>query len=193
TGTISVGGQNIPIGPLTFASPNYFNSYNAVVAIDYNMSSKDQIRGRYYYNNSQGLDNVANLPVFFEPLPNLNKSVSVSEFHNFSATLENELRASYTRNNQNITAGNIQFPGLDAFPNLSIDDLNLQIGPDPNTPSGSIENLSTLQDNVTKSFGRHTFKFGYAATDVILAGFFVQRARGDYDYASLEEFLLDQM
>ncbi|HZU27265.1 MAG TPA: TonB-dependent receptor [Bryobacteraceae bacterium] len=193
SGTISVGGQNIPIGPLTFASPNYFNSYNAVVAIDYNMSSKDQIRGRYYYNNSQGLDNVANLPVFFEPLPNLNKSVSVSEFHNFSATLENELRASYSRNNQNITAGNFKFPGLDAFPNLSIDDLNLQIGPDPNTPSGSIENLSTLQDNVTKSWGRHTFKFGYSATDVILAGFFVQRARGDYDYATLEQYLLDQM
>ena len=26
-----------------------------------------------------------------------------------------------------------------------------------------------------------------------MAGFFVQRARGDYDYASLEEYLLDQM
>ncbi len=28
--------------------------------------------------------------------------------------------------------------------------------------------------------------------DIILSGFFVQRARGDYDYASFEEFLLDK-
>ena len=192
TGSITVGGVSIPTGPLTFASPNYFNSYNAVIAIDYNMSDRDQIRGRYLFNSSKGIDAVANLPVFFEPSPNVNKSVSVSEFHNFSPSLENELRASYSRNNANITAGDFKFPGLDAFPNLSFDDLNLQVGPDPNTPTGSIENLSTLQDNLTKTIGRHTLKAGYSAFDVILAGYFVQRARGDYDYATLEEYLLDQ-
>jgi hypothetical protein len=69
----------------------------------------------------------------------------------------------------------------------------MQIGPDPNTPTGYIENTAQLQDNITKSWGKHTIKAGYAAVDVILAGFFVQRSRGDYDYASLEEFLLDQV
>ena len=162
-----------------------------MIAIDYNVSDKDQLRGRYLFNSSKGLDAVANLPVFFEPSPNVNHSVSVSEFHNFSPSLENELRVSYSRNNANITAGDFKFPGLDAFPNLSFDDLNLQVGPDPNTPTGSIENLSTLQDNLTKTWGRHTVKVGYSAFDVILAGYFVQRARGDYDYASLEEFLMD--
>ena len=184
---------SIPTGALTFASPNYTNSYNAVIAIDYNLSDKDQIRGRYLCNSSKGLDAIANLPVFFEPSPNVNNSVSVSEFHNFSPSLENELRVSFSRNNANITAGDFKFPGLDAFPNISIDDLGLQIGPDPNTPSGSIENLSTLQDNLTKTFGRHTLKGGYSATDVIMSGYFVQRARGDYDYSTLGEFLLDQM
>lgn len=90
-------------------------------------------------------------------------------------------------------AYNFKFPGLDQFPNIVFDDLNLQVGPDPNTPSGSIENLSTLQDNVTKTWGRHTFKAGYSATDVIMAGFFVQRARGDYNYPTLEQYVLDQM
>src|SRR5262249_4194413 len=37
----------------------------------------------------------------------------------------------------------------------------------------------------------HTFKGGYQIIDTILTGTFVQRARGDYDYSSLEEFLLD--
>jgi hypothetical protein len=184
---------SIPTGALAFASPNYSNSYDLVTAIDFNISAKDQLRGRYIYNDFKGLDNVAALPVFYEPEPNVNNSVSVSEFHNFSPTMENELRISYSRNNQNVTAGNFKFPGLDVFPNLSIDDLGLQIGPDPNTPTGSIENLATLQENLTKNWGKHTFKAGYSAFDVILAGYFVQRARGDYDYSTLGEFLLDQM
>jgi hypothetical protein len=191
TGSIMVGGVSIPTGPLTFASPNYYNSYNAVIAIDYNVSDRDQLRGRYLYNSSKGIDAIADLPVFFEPSPDVNNSGSISEFHNFSPSLENELRVSYSRNNANTTAGDFKFPGLDAFPNLAFDDLNLQVGPDPNTPSGSIENLSTLQDNLSKTWGRHTIKVGYSAFDVILAGYFVQRARGDYDYATLEEYLYD--
>ena len=192
TDSVTVGGTAIPIGPLSFASPAYNNSYNAVAAIDWNISSGDQVRGRYFYNKSVGIDFLAALPVFFQPSPNVNNSLSISEFHNFSPTMENELRASYSRNNQNIGAGNFKFPGLDAFPNIAIDDLQLQIGPDPNTPGGSIENLSQLQENVTKTWGRHTIKAGLNISDIILTGYFVQRVRGDYDYATLEQYLLDQ-
>ena len=124
-----------------------------MAAIDWNVSTKDQIRGRYFYNRSVGLDFIAALPVFFEPSPNVNNSLSISEFHNFSPSMENELRVSYSRNNQNIGAGNFKFPGLNVFPNIAIDDLQLQIGPDPNTPTGSIENLSQLQENLTKTWG----------------------------------------
>lgn len=188
----TVNGVQIPLGSLTFASPNYDNSMNIVGSIDWNVSDKDQVRGRYFYNRIRGLDAVANLPVFFQPSPVTNNSASVSEFHNFSATMENELRISYLRDNAATGAGNYQFPGLSVFPNLSFDDLNLQVGPDPNTPSGQIENDAQLQDNLTKTWGRHTFKAGFNVADTILSGFFVQRARGDYDYASLEEYLLDQ-
>jgi hypothetical protein len=192
TTTTTVKGVNIPVGILSFASPNYNNSYHAIVAIDYNMSDKDQIRGRYIYDKSIGLDFNAALPVFFQPNPATNNSISISEFHNFSPTMENEFRVGYRRNNAEIGAGSFKFPGLDAFPNISFDDLGLQLGPDPNTPTGAISNNSSLQENLTKTWGKHTFKAGYSLTDVILDGAFVQRARGDYDYASLEQFLLDQ-
>ena len=155
-----MNGVNIPIGPLSFASPNYYNTYNAVVAIDWNISDKDQVRGRYFYNNTQGLDAIANLPVFFEPRPNVNKSISVSEFHNFSATMENELRVSYSRNNANITAGNFKFPGLDMFPNLAFDDLKSADRPGPQHALRLHREPVQLQDNLTKTWGRHTFKVG---------------------------------
>jgi len=187
-----VNGVNIPTGALSFSSPNYYNDYNAIVAIDYNISETDQIRGRYIYSNSTGIDFYAALPVFFQPLPSVANAGSISEFHNFSATLENELRISFRRYTNNISAGNFKFPGLDAFPNLTYDDLGLQIGPDPNTPSGEIANNLEAQENITKTWGRHTIKAGYSFEDVILTGTFVQRARGDYDYANLQEYLLDQ-
>jgi hypothetical protein len=188
----TVSGVNIPLGALTFASPNFNNSYHAIVAVDYNMSAKDQLRGRYVYDKSAGLDPNANLPVFFQPNPTTNNSGSFSEFHNFSPSLENELRVAYRRNNGETGAGNFTFPGLDAFPNISFDDLGLQLGPDPNTPTGQIANSSSIQENLSKTLARHTFKVGYTIDDIILQGYFTQRARGDYDYASLAQYLLDQ-
>jgi hypothetical protein len=105
--------------------------------------------------------------------------------------MENELRVSFRRFTNNISAGGFAFPGLGAFPNLTFDDTNLQIGPDPNTPSGEISNSLGIQENLTKTWGGHTFKAGYDFHDIILTGTFVQRARGDYDYINLEQYLLD--
>lgn len=187
-----VNGVQIPLGQLSFASPNYNNSYHGIAAVDYNLSGTDQLRGRYIYDKSAGLDSNAMLPVFFEPNPITNNSGSLSEFHNFSPTLENELRVSYSRNNARTSSGNFQFPGLSAFPNLQFDDLGLQLGPDPYSPSGYILNSSELQDNLTKTIGRHTLKIGYSIDDYILSGYFVQNVRGNYDYASLQQYLLDQ-
>jgi Carboxypeptidase regulatory-like domain/TonB dependent receptor-like, beta-barrel len=192
TNPIKVNGVNIPDGPLSFASPNYTNLTDIVGAVDWNVGARDQLRGRYVHNRQRGIDFFAALPVFYSPAPVTNNSVSISEFHNFSPTMENEFRLSYVRNNANTPVGNFQFPGLDVFPNIAIDEIQLQLGPDPNAPSGSIENLSQLQENLTKTSGRHTFKAGLNIADSIISGFFVQRARGDYDYTSLEEFLLDK-
>ncbi len=189
--TTTVNGVKIPLGQLSFASPNFSNAYHATIAIDYNISDKDQLRGRWIYDNYAGIDNLANLPVFFGTNPNYNNAGSISEFHSFSPTLHNEFRVAYRRFFGNTTVPNITFPGLSVFPNFSFDDLGLQLGPDPDAPGGSISNTSSLQENVTKNWHRHTFKMGYQIIDTILAGTFVQRARGDYDYTNLEEYLLD--
>ena len=110
TDTVTVGGQSIPIGPLSFASPAYNNSYNAVAAIDWNVSTKDQVRGRYFYNRSVGLD-------FWPrcPYSSRRRRTSTTASRSRSSTIsrrrmENELRVSYSRNNQNIGAGNFKFP-----------------------------------------------------------------------------------
>ncbi len=192
TNPITVNGVNIPNGPLTFASPNFNNSYHAIVSADWTISNKDQFRARYIYDKNSEIDNMASLPVFYAAETLFNNILSLSEFHNFSATMENEIRISYSRRNQQDPAGNVTYPGLNLFPNIGVDELQLQLGPDPNAPQGGIQNSFQIQENVTKTMGRHTFKAGYNFSDIILSSYFIQRVRGDYDYATLQQFLLDQ-
>lgn len=78
------------------------------------------------------------------------------------------------------------------FPNILIEqDLNLQLGPNQNAPQGYIQNTYQLADNFSKLVGRHTLKAGYDFHDIIASNIFIQRLRGDYDYNTLNQFLLD--
>jgi hypothetical protein len=181
---------NIPVGTISTVSPSFTNNYDAVVSLDYNMSDKDQLRGRWIYNKSQTIDTGAQLPVFDVPYPNDNYFYSLSEFHNFSPTMQNEFRSSFSRNFNQEGVPNIKFPGLDVFPVITIDDLNgVTLGPDG--PSGSIQNLMQLQDNVSIVRGNHTIKVGYHFTDVILTNYFIQRVLGNYEYSTFQLYLQD--
>jgi hypothetical protein len=189
--SIKVGGVSIPIGQVQVVGPSYVNKQNLVVSVDYNISDKDQLRGRYLVNRYSGIDTNAQLPVFFTQIPDNRYLVTLSEFHDFNATTVNELRISYNHKNNNYPVGNFKFPGLDQFPNLTFDDLNLQVGPDSSTPQGYTQGTAEATDNFTKTMGRHTFKAGYQIADVIASNSFVQRARGDYDYSALDLYLHD--
>ena len=190
-GAITVGNASVPIGSVDFSGPNYNNSYNAVVSIDYNMSNTDQLRGRWIYNRITGIDAFPVLPAFFVSQPNNTYMLSLSEFHTFSPTWQNEFRAAFSRNVTLVPVSPLTFPGLKSFPDIDLDELNLQIGPGSTEPSGSIQNVFEAQDSMTKVFGRHTLKVGYSFSDVILTNFFIQRVRGEYEYSTLQQYLYD--
>ena len=191
TQTIKIGNISVPAGTLPIIAPNFTNNYAAVASVDYTLSEKDQLRGRYIYNKTDAIDVTPTLAAFF--LTNSTKYyiATLSEFHNFTANLTNELRLGYNRYNNPLDVGNFKFAGLDSFPDLTISDLNLQIGPDPNGPQTTIQNTYQLVDNVTWNRGRHTFKFGFDGRKSISPQTFAQRGRGDYEYSTLEVFLRD--
>jgi hypothetical protein len=181
---------NIPVGNISTISPSFTNNYDAVVSIDYNLSDKDQLRGRWIYNKTQTIDTAPQLPIFDVPYPNSNYLYALSEFHNFSPTVQNEFRSSFSRNFNQEGVPNIKFPGLSVFPVITIDDLDsVTLGPDG--PDGSVQNLMQLQDNVSIVKGNHTIKFGYHFTDVITTNYFIQRVLGNYEYSSFQLYLQD--
>jgi hypothetical protein len=179
-------------GILNFSGPNFTNNWAALGSIDYDISSKDQLRGRYVYNRTVGIDTNANLPAFYQPIPFKFHLVTINEYHTFNPNTQNEFRLGYNRYFNTTPSGNFSFPGLDSFPNLLFTDLNgLEIGPDPNAPQKSIQNTYQLSDSISWTHSKHTLKFGVEGRKLIAPESFVQRARGDYEYTSLGQYLDD--
>ena len=65
--------------------------------------------------------------------------------------MTNEFRVAFNRFAFNLAAGNFNFPGLDQFPNITLEDLGtgLNIGPDPNAPQSTVQNLYGFVDNIS--------------------------------------------
>lgn len=192
--TTTVRGVQIPIGLLPVNVPTFQNNYDWLVSVDYHLSDRDQMRFRYIDNATDAVDpdTVPDLPVFADNRTLRQKLVTFSEFHSFSPTLFNELRLGYLRSSDEIPAGDFTFPGLDSFPNITLEqDLNLSIGPFDTAPQGDNGNTYQVVNNTTWIKGRHVFKFGVDARKNISTDFFVQRQRGDYFYTNLERYLLD--
>lgn len=187
----AAGFTPVEVGTIPVQAPNFTNFKYLTTSMDYDISAKDQLRGRYIYNSAVGIDNSANLPAFFLSSPTKFHLASLAEFHTFNASISNELRVAFNRFDNTTPAGNFKFPGLDSFPNLLFFDLGLQIGPDSNAPQFTIQNLYQAIDNVSWTKGNHTFKFGMEARKFISPQSFTQRARGDYDYNTVDLYLRD--
>jgi len=190
--TTTVNGVSIPLGILPIVAPNYSNETIWLVNIDYNISGKDQLRGRDV-NESSLYKTSPSLPAFFQGR-NIDRHLfMLEELHTFTPTLLNEVRLGYTRSNDNIPSGNYTYPGLTAFPNIVIqNDLGVQIGPAPGSPQATVLNTYQLIDNMTWTKGRHTLKFGAEGRKYISSIRLTGNVRGDYEYSNLQRFLLDQ-
>ena len=188
--------HTIPVGVLPIVAPNYQNTTALVTSMDFDLSSKDQIRGRYIYNKLLTIDTGAELPQFFTSLRIPYHLVTLAEYHTFSPTIGNEFRVGFNRTANDYTvptSGALsKFENLDAFPNLTIDELgSINVGPDPNAPQYAVQNTYQLEDNLSWTKGNHSLKFGIDLRKQIDPQLFIQRSRGDYEWATLDGFVND--
>ncbi len=189
----SVGGQQIPIGPLQFTGKDWQNSYFGTGGLDFNFWQSDQLRFRYVHNYVEGNSNGATLPSFLSGLNRTSLLANISEYHNFSSRAVNELRLAYTRFTQNVDNPTAVFPGLTVFPNISIQqDLNAQLGQGFFGVNNAGVNTYQLTDNVHTIFGSHTIRFGYDGRRYISPLNYAWRGFGTYGFSNLQGFLFDQ-
>ncbi len=195
TGVFAPGGTgaiSIPVGTISAAPPSFQNAEYGIGSVDYNISDKDALRGRFILNRTGSVDATGFPAVFYGVQPTNAYIATLSEYHTFTPTLINEFRLGYNRFNQTYPLfGNQSFPGLDSFPNINVYELNAAFGPDPNSPQYSIQNLYQLTDNVTWTKGSHSLKFGFDGWSAISPTQFIQRSRGDYEWQYLSDYLYD--
>lgn len=192
TGDVSkVNGVDIPLGSVAQTLTRHNNILTAVGSLDYNLRDTDVLRGRFVTNRWDYQDYAAQLPQFWIAAPQNYYLATVTEYHNFSPNIVNELRLGFNRYSQNYPAGPETFPGLSVFPNIYIYDLNLDLGPDDNAPQFTIQNTYQATDNLSWNKGNHSIKIGYEIRKVIAPNGFTQRARGEYDWSTLELYLQD--
>ena len=86
TATTTVSGVDIPIGILPITKPSYTKTYSLLTSVDYNISSSNQMRGRYVNQRTSGFSETTlpDLPAFFLGRNTRQHLFTLSDFHNFS-------------------------------------------------------------------------------------------------------------
>ena len=140
-GTCAAG--SVEIGAVSISAPAFENFENFVQSIDFNISSHDQLRGRYVYNKLDEIDTAANLPAFYLNQPFRYHLFTLGEYHTFTPSVLNEFRVGFNRFFNITDAATSSIPGLDSFPNIILFDLGggLQLGPDRTPPSSPSRTL----------------------------------------------------
>jgi hypothetical protein len=193
SGGLVPGTVAIPMGTVSSSVPNYQNYNNGVASVDYSISDKDQLRGRFILERTGNIDTAGFPQSFFQTIPYNYYLATVSEYHNFSPSLTNELRLGFNRYSNNYPVPNISFPGLDQFPSMNVYEgtFGSFLGPDSNAPQYGIQNTYQLNDGLNWTKGKHNFHFGFDGYSWISPQSFVQRSRGDYEYSFLSDYMFD--
>ena len=84
-GTCPAG--TVETGPVSVSAPAWQNYTNFVQGVDYNISSRDQLRGRYIYNKVDKIDQAANLSAFYTVEPFRFHLFTLGEYHTFSPSI----------------------------------------------------------------------------------------------------------
>lgn len=190
----AVTAEVVPVqeGQINFAGPSFTNQLTTVDGVDYNISSADQLRLRFIYSNLAATNTAAQNPIFWTPSPTKEYLFALGEYHMFSPMVLNEFRLGFNRSANTSPSTTVPFPFAAGFPNINIEDLNVQVGPTFGTgATATVQNLYQATDNLTWTKGKHTFTFGGEARKYIAPQDDPVRIYGDYEWNTLYAFATD--
>lgn len=194
TGTTNVKDVNgvvhpIDIGQFSSSAPNFSNQHDFTVNTDLNLG-KHQIRGRVLYDRFRApqVNPIQPQSQFTGTNQSDARKYIVTDAWSVSSRVINDFRASFSR----LNGPNLVAPTPFAnFPNVEIDEFGSNVGPYSLAPQGYTQNVYQLTDSVSYIRGKHTFKAGIEGRNYIAPTNDLPRARGEWDYATLNSFIND--
>jgi hypothetical protein len=168
-----------------------FNERSALGRVDYSLSEKNSLFARYAYYQAQ-TNNASGFGPIFNRNDNLrNYDAVISETHVFSPSLVNDFRLAVLRSDftfQGATAGQ-NYAAKYGIPNdNAIIAPNIGNGLPGTNPTLGFRASTTIEfvDDVTKTFGAHTIRFG---TDIRLSQAYNNQsggASGSFNFSSAQ-------
>ena len=189
SGTALVNGQAIDVGQFAGVAPNFSNQHDFAVNTDLNLG-KHQLRGRYLYDRFRAplVNPVQPQSQFTGSQGNDGRKVILTDAWSINSHVVNDFRASFSR----LNGPNIVPPSaFSNFPNVEIDAFGSNVGPFSLAPQGYTQNIYQGSDSLSYIRGKHTFKVGAEFRNYIAPTNDLPRARGEWDYASLNSFIND--
>lgn len=183
-----LGVPNIPFGDVNTIIPASDQDKQYQTNIDWNASNKNQFRFRFSYDDFSGDQAGEGNPKFNNNVVFGSRLFSATHVRTFSSATVNELRLAYRRTFNDFP---LQNPAFLTFPNITVQPLNLGLGPNGNLPQSGGDNSYQIFDTLSYIRGRHTFKFGADVRFLLTSSNFLPRGRGDYVYANFDELIQD--
>jgi Carboxypeptidase regulatory-like domain/TonB dependent receptor-like, beta-barrel len=186
---VQVNGQAIPVGTIQSIAPNFANQHDFIVNLDASLG-RHQLRGRFLYDRLREPDFNPSQPQpqFLGTHNEDARKVIFTDAWSISNSVINDFRTSYSR----LNGPNLVVPAaFQNFPNVEVDELGSNLGPNGLAPQGYAQNVYQWVDNISYIRGKHTFKFGVEARKYIAPTNTLPRARGEWDYALLSQFIND--
>ncbi|SFS13678.1 TonB-dependent Receptor Plug Domain [Granulicella pectinivorans] len=202
----NIGGVGKTFSNFTSQTDTLDNTFQWDVRADYNMSSKDQMFGRFSYNHEPSTHPAPLGPILdgggfgdTGQLVSLGENFAGSETHIFTPSLTNEFRFGYNyghyaglhenANNSTLASslglGGVPFAQNNGgLPYFSVSGLS-SFGSPQFYATNEYENVYQILDNVTKVVGNHTLKGGVTIQRIRFSTSQPTQPRGTYNYTGV--------
>jgi Carboxypeptidase regulatory-like domain/TonB dependent receptor len=179
-------------GTVALSDPNTFFQHRATFKSDYKISDKDSLVGTFNYTTQKSVDKFGGGDGTIGPAfenPDVQLLLGFEWTHNFSATVLNQLRASYLRHRSDFPnpAGTAGVPDILSF----FDSLGVSFGNTSALPQFFTDGMFQYKDDLSIVKGKHTFKLGGEYRRIRNASSFQAEKNGIFFFQSTEELMTD--
>jgi hypothetical protein len=191
------GCDHVQLGTVSRVLPTPFHGFNFVTKEDITLGGNDSLSARYIFNRGNNFNADDNGAAgYVINIPALSQALLLSETHNFSSRMVNELRVGFDRLNLEFggssignepTAGQIFSPNV--LSQIIIQDgASLGFGVNAGLPQGRVVNTWQVQDNWNYVLGKHALKAGVNWTRQQSPSIFLPFVNGAYVFNSLSDY-----
>ncbi|HWC76248.1 MAG TPA: hypothetical protein VG778_02240, partial [Blastocatellia bacterium] len=187
TRTSFVFGPPVEFGEIRRVIPSTAEGYEAGGRIDFVATSRDTLKGSYWYNTRNAEEAVGRLAAGYFGSVNNQAQLAGFQWHrNLSPRLTNELGISFNRSRLALNSVAPEGPGVD------VGIRGLAYGASPLLPSNHRSTLFSVSELLTHVAGRHTLKIGGQLSRRFTSFSYLPGEAGNFSYETFEDFVRDR-